>query len=430
MINNLNKEKSKKRIEVLVWIYFFLLIFEGALRKWFLPFMSNELILVRDPFAIIIIFFAHKDNLLSRVSKMYFIFPLIGVLSFIMTLLVGHGSLPVAIFGLRPFILHLPLVFIIGLILDRRFVVKLGIVVMYLLIPMTIILIIQFYSPQSAWINRGVGNDIEGSGFGGALGFFRSSGTFSFINGLSLFYGLASAYTFYFIIEPQYLKKSILFLCIISILLSIPFTISRTVFFQNILSLIFLFVVLLRKPRFFKKLLTIFFFSCLVVLLFSDIKYVTTAVEAFMSRFENANETEGGVKDSLLNRTFGTSLDMILSNDLTFFGEGIGKYSNVGIQKFNIKNYKVADFEWIKILTEMGMIFGFVFLFFRIKILFSFFLQTRKRIKENDCLPWMLFSFGSVIIMQGQLSQPTSLGFFTLISGLMIASLKKTKIVQ
>jgi len=36
-------------IRWLIWIYFFLLIFEGALRKWIAPSLANVLLVVRDP---------------------------------------------------------------------------------------------------------------------------------------------------------------------------------------------------------------------------------------------------------------------------------------------------------------------------------------------------------------------------------------------
>jgi hypothetical protein len=35
-----------------IWAYFILLIFEGALRKWIFPGLSNALLLVRDPIAL------------------------------------------------------------------------------------------------------------------------------------------------------------------------------------------------------------------------------------------------------------------------------------------------------------------------------------------------------------------------------------------
>ena len=36
-------------IKKLIWAYFLLLLFEGALRKWFLPGLSQGLLIIRDP---------------------------------------------------------------------------------------------------------------------------------------------------------------------------------------------------------------------------------------------------------------------------------------------------------------------------------------------------------------------------------------------
>ena len=45
---NQQNEQIAKRIKQMIWLYFFLLIFEGALRKWFLPFLATPLLVVRD----------------------------------------------------------------------------------------------------------------------------------------------------------------------------------------------------------------------------------------------------------------------------------------------------------------------------------------------------------------------------------------------
>ena len=42
-------------LKKLFWLYFLLLIFEGALRKWIVPQLSAPLLLVRDPVALWII---------------------------------------------------------------------------------------------------------------------------------------------------------------------------------------------------------------------------------------------------------------------------------------------------------------------------------------------------------------------------------------
>jgi hypothetical protein len=428
VLNLIEKKDKNKGIKTAIWIYFFLLIFEGSLRKWIIPSMATPILIIRDPVALIILFLALKKKL---IPKSFFITAIIiiGLFSFFTAILAGHGSIIVALFGIRPFLLHLPLAFVIGSIFDKEDVIKIGKVMMYLLIFMTVLLIVQFYSPQSAWVNRGVGGDLEGSGFGGALDFFRSSGTFSFINGLSLFYGLASAYLFYFIFNSKYLNGILLTSCVIATLLSIPFTISRTVLFQNILCLLFLLFILLKDPKKLKKIVPLFFLLIIIVFLFSDNKYILTAVDAFTSRFEDANETEGGLKGSLIDRMFGTLLNSIISSiDVPLFGQGIGTYSNVGIQTLEIKNTdRIADYEWSRIVLEMGPVLGIIFIFLRIRILTTAFSKAIKKIRQNDYLPWMLMSFGFMLILQGQIAQPTSLGFFTITLGLILASFNKAR---
>ena len=49
-------------IKKAIWFYIFLLIFEGALRKWVLPGMSNILLLAREPVAIYILALAFKKS--------------------------------------------------------------------------------------------------------------------------------------------------------------------------------------------------------------------------------------------------------------------------------------------------------------------------------------------------------------------------------
>ena len=42
----------------LIWVYFWLLIFEGTFRKWILPQYSDILLVVRDPVVLAIYFTA------------------------------------------------------------------------------------------------------------------------------------------------------------------------------------------------------------------------------------------------------------------------------------------------------------------------------------------------------------------------------------
>ena len=187
------------------------------MRKWLLPGFATPLLIVRDPVALLLILLSLKENLLR--SNMYLSGTiLLGIVSFFTAIFFGHGNLFVALFGARIFLLHFPVIFIIGRIFNKNDVIKVGKVILWLSIPMTVLIILQFYSPQSAWVNRGVGGDLNGAGFnGGALGYFRPPGTFSFTNGNTLFYSLVACFVFYFWINPKSVNRVLLITASISL---------------------------------------------------------------------------------------------------------------------------------------------------------------------------------------------------------------------
>ena len=150
-----------------VWLYLFLLIFEGALRKWIFPSLATPLLLVREPIVIWLfcVGIQHKwiKNIFARCLMIF------GVIAFVTALLFAHHNLYVALYGLRIYLFHFSFIIVAVKILNREDVLRMCKCILYLSIPMTILIIIQFYSPQSAWVNRGIGGDMEGAGFGGAL---------------------------------------------------------------------------------------------------------------------------------------------------------------------------------------------------------------------------------------------------------------------
>ena len=420
----LQTQKNEKNIKKAIWLYIIVLIFEGAARKWLLPSLATPLLLARDPIAFWLILKAFQDTYKKSNPYIYWLF-IIGFFSFGITLLVGHGSIRVALYGLRIFILHLPVIFIIGKYFEKRDVLKVGYLLIITLIPMVILSMFQFYSPQSSFINRGVGGDIEGAGFGGALGFFRPSGTFSFINGLSSFYGLCSAFVFYYFLNYRLLPKWLLFGAIIALVLSIPFSISRTVLFQNLISFGFAFVVILRYPQKIKKFIPFCLVLLSLVVLFKTNSFFQTGFDAFSSRFISADESEGGLKGTLVDRVFGSMIEAVeTAFDQNLWGVGLGADSNVGVKLLGIStDYRISDFERQRHIYEMGAFLGISFIFFRIYLtyqllrnsLFTLFLK-------GDYLPWMLLSFSLMQILQGQISQPTSLGFVVISTGLVMVS--------
>lgn len=430
-LNSLGKRKAVgnstvNSLKVGIWLYFFLLIFEGSLRKWLLPSFATPLLIVRDPIALWLIFKSLQKGYLQLNGYIVSI-ALVGLLSFFTTMVVGHQNLYVAIFGLRTLLIHFPLMFIIGKVFNRQDILKLGRIMVYICIPMIVLLALQFYSPQSAWVNRGVGGDMEGAGFGGALGYFRAPGTFSFTNGNTMFWGFAAPFIFYFWLVPKQIKKWVLLLATAALIVSIPLSISRTLLFEVGLTLAFTLFIFLRKPEKLSRLLTASVVVLLFVLILSQTSFFQTGTMVFTERFTTANESEGGlVKGVFMDRFFGGMIGAITQTDkIPFFGEGIGMGTNVGSMMLTEKKtFLIAEGEWGRLIGEMGILLGMMVILIRTVLVFNLAHSAFKKTIKGDILPWLLLSFGFLVIFQGQWAQPTALGFSTLVGGLILASLK------
>lgn len=298
------KLKAEKKLKKAIWLYFWLLIFEGALRKWVVPSLASPLLVVRDPVAVWILFVALKNDILKRNGYITAMI-IITAISFIATLTVGHQNIYVAFFGARIFLIHFPLIFVIAKVFNQDDVVKIGKVFVWLTPPMTVLIAIQFYSPQTAWVNRGVGGDETGGGFSGALGYFRPPATFSFITGTTLFFSMAGAYILYFWFNKSNIKIWLLVLASIGWAASIPFCISRTLFFQTVITLLFLLPMLANNSKNFSRVLVGVVGFSIVLSILSTIPFFQNATDAFLTRYDSANTAEGGVQGVLLDRFLG-----------------------------------------------------------------------------------------------------------------------------
>lgn len=411
-----------------IWAYFILLIIEGALRKWFLPFLATPLLIVRDPLALGILFICWKRNLLS--FDFYMIsMVILGLVATVTTLVFGHGNLQVALYGGRALLLHWPLIFVIGKVFNRQDVIKIGKVCLYIAIPMVILIGIQFYSPQSAWVNKGLNDEVEGGGFSGALGFFRPPGTFSFTNGNSLFFSLVACFVFYFWLNAKYINKLLLILATAALLISIPLSISRSLLFQVILSLLFTVIAVLYNPRYSVQMIKISMMTLIALMILSNLPFFQVATEAFSTRFEQADDTEGGLQGTLGDRFFGDlTLAFAGATDQPYFGQGLGMGTNAGSKLMTgDREFLIAEGEWGRVIGEMGLVLGLALIIIRISFSIKLVLASFRKLTEGDMLPWMLLSYAILILTQGGWAQPTPLGFHTLIAGLLLASLNHKK---
>lgn len=424
-----SRESSKlKWLKYAIWGYFILLIFEGALRKWVLPGLSDALLVVRDPVAIFIIYRAWYYNLINR---NIFIIAMTGltVIGLITALLFGHGNLFVALYGARITLIHFPLIFIMGKVLEKEDILNVGKFILWLSIPMVVLIGAQFFSPQSAWVNLGLGGT-ETEGFQGALGYFRPPGTFSFQVGNTLFFSLAAVFVVYFWISNVKFNRLVLVLATLALLAAIPLSISRTLFYSVGLTALFYFCSLVFNP---KQFFNFFFIVAGVIIVFvvlSQFEFFEVATEVFSTRLITASEYDGGVSNSLLDRIFGYIFRAYTSsNEIPFWGFGMGMGTNVGSKLLSgERSFILAEFEWNRVIAEMGVFLGTALMLVRVFLGGNLVVGSLSMMKKGkSLLPWLLLSVGLVNLVQSQWWQPTILGFGIFINGLVYACLQTSK---
>lgn len=424
-MNTITKQEAipnYNSIKIAIWLYFILWIFEGALRKWILPSLATPLLIVRDPLAIYIILraFYLKVNFINPYVVLSSIFTLLGLT---ITLTFGHGNLFVGLYGARIMMLHFPLIFIIGSVFTKEDILKMGRVMLGVNILVTLIVYFQFISPQSAFINIGIGG--EGSaGFSGSMGYFRPSGTFSFTNGLSAFYILVSVFLFYFWLSKESCSKILLVASTIALLIALPLTVSRTAVGGVILVGLFAFI---GSSTSFKSIMRSLFTVLIIVGLLTILQKTTTifslATGVFMSRVDEANDQEGGLKDSFFMRAlsgFTEPITMLLKAPL--FVGNLGMGTNAGAQMLTGKTkFLISEGELGRLAGEQGLVLGGGLIALRLILAISLFYKSITLSNKGKLLPLAFCGTALFLITQGQWAQPSMLGCAVIAAGLLVA---------
>src|SRR3977135_4169863 len=118
------EEKAKRRVRQLIWLYLWLLLTEGILRKWVLPRFSDALLLIRDPVMIGIYYYAFRARVFPRNGWVVSLW-VIGLLSLLASILLARFSLvsgyvpviqisEVTLYGMRANFFHLPIIFVMA----------------------------------------------------------------------------------------------------------------------------------------------------------------------------------------------------------------------------------------------------------------------------------------------------------------------------
>jgi len=197
MNENSPHDKTIRNIRRLIWLYFWLLIFEGALRKWALPQLSNPLLIVRDPVVLLAYFLALRAGVFPA-NRWVYALGIIGFLSLALSFVPLWPYLEpsrialVSGFGFRANFLHLPLIFLMARVVRMEDVKRFGWWTLVFMGPMALLMVGQFRAAPDAFLNRTVGG--EGAMMLSALGKVRTAGTFSFVIGVVAYFALSTGF--------------------------------------------------------------------------------------------------------------------------------------------------------------------------------------------------------------------------------------------
>lgn len=416
-----------------VWVYILLFIFEGALRKWGFPGLSGPLLLVREPIVLYLFFKCYNSNIVGMGEAKGLM--IVGTICLFTALIFGHHNVLIALYGWHIYFFHFPFIVIAARLLNWEDVLKIGRVLLYISIPMTILIIMQFYQPQSAWVNRGVGGDMSGAGFGGAMvegvSYFRPPGTFSFTSGYTSFQSIVCSFVFYFMLSNKNLPKRLqinqwlLYIIMLCYVLSIPYSISRSLAMMTVIIMFFTLISLIGTKS---KLLISLLFSLigLVIIVFAANKFdlFGDSINAFTTRFEDASNSEGGLEGTIWDRyIMGFFNSLFMNVPLLGYGIGIGTNAGASLIKGDMFSIFNAESGFGLIIGECGLLLGIIIIFLRFKWTIRLVFKGWGK-RQRNILPILFMPNFILLLSMGPIGSVPSLGALVITSFLYIASMK------
>ncbi len=406
-----------------IWLYCILIIIEGALRKWIFPSLSNPLLIIRDPVVLCIYGLSLSKGCFPKNGFVLGALAL-ALFSFLFGILSEHSSVWITLYGLRVNYLHLPLMFVVPAVMTRSDVEALGKLFLWICLPMTVLEVLQFYAPPEHWLNANP-SKAEGLTLTGGLGRLRSSGTFSFTQGLGAYFVFVTAFFLSVLIEQKKASKVFLIAVGVSLLVAIPFSVSRSLALGCG-------IVLLGATfsMYFKKSTSQVVFRTLCILTVvvcaaAYLPFFDDGVASFGDRWVSATgTTRDDFQVSIIDRfTEGFTQAYQFINYAGLTGIGVGMGTNVATKLLNNQlGFLLAENEWSRIILELGSILGLAFIGLRIGLFYFLLKQAYIQLRLGNVLPFILLSACGLLILNGQWAPPTNLGFATLGGGLVLAA--------
>jgi len=402
----------------LIWLYFWLLLFEGALRKWLLPGLSGPLLIVRDPVALGIYALAFRHGVFPRSGFVWWT-AMLATMCFVASF-AGVGNLKVTLFGLRADFLHLPLIFVLPRVLRAEDVRRMGFALLATAPLMAALAVRQFEGgPGSRW-NVGAGGEVGGQLFA-AQGRVRASGTFSFATGMATYLGLCAAFLLHDLLGRRIYPRWMTYSALGALVLTLAVSGSRTaVISVGIVCGMVLYMALVKRAHFGAALRPVL----LTMVITAVVARSTPVFEEGMAVHRDRFASGGGLREGIAVRTareYAAAWDRLSTAPLLGVGLGVG--TNVGSALLlGHREFTLGEGEWERVIMESGPLLGGAFLALRLAIFIAILAKVLRAYSAGLTLPLLLVGATGIDLMTGQFGQPTALGFAVFTGGLALAA--------
>lgn len=357
--------------EVLLGGFILLIVYQGALRKWFLPGLSTPLYVAKDVAllgAFALYGFREQVRLTGPLRRT--LFPVIlGGFTFVVCLQAFNfyvPSLAVGLLGIRSYLLYTLLVILVPVALDRiqRPDRVLLVASQLLIVPVLLLGMYQYSQPVGDWINQYVADDSQAVG---VLSRPRITGTFSYIGGMgafllfSLFFslgillaGLRYRHRFYQILGGALLGLS---------LIVAPMNGSRSVVFGLLLPLPFILYAILTQRRGLAVGLSLLLLSGAGIYVATGSQWATQGWEVIEHRMSKASDQDSRVEDALLDPIEKVSVGGILGYGTGSTHQAAGVLSSSGRVHINGIGY---EGEPGRVIIELGIVGAFLYMMLKV----------------------------------------------------------------
>jgi hypothetical protein len=376
----------------------------------------------------LIYFFAIPGKVFPR-NGWTFALAVLGVLSVLTSFVQLWLYLPpkmialVAAYGFRSNYLHLPLIFVMAKVIRPQDVKTFGWWTLVVLLPMTLLMVLQFRAAPDAFVNHTAGG--EGEMMMSSMGKVRTAATFSFVTGVVSYFALATGFLVWAVLRRTVYKNWLLAAAGSAIVLGIVVSGSRSVVGACAVVIASLVIVLFLRPdsvnRFGQTLVVIVVLGFIV----SRTPIFKEGLAVLSTRFnEVAEASEQSVVRGLFTRVLGDFDESFhVLPKAPFLGYGLGVGTNAGAKFLTGRSgFLLTEGEWSRIFLESGPVLGLAYVGLRLALVIWIGVLCLRSVKQGNVLPLLLFSSSFLPMISGQFGQPTILGFSVFTTGLALAA--------